>query len=131
MNLHQKQVLKFMKAFGQVCPDRPTVIPKIVRKLRYNLIKEELKELNDSENLIETADAIADLLYVVYGTAVAYGIDIAPIFDVVHKSNMTKMWNNSPRVRKTKEGKIMKSPSYIPPTAGIRSCIEEQIYTIK
>lgn len=57
------------------------------------LINEETSELYVNmlgDNLVGIADGIADLLYVVLGTAVEYGIDIEPIFNEVHRSNMTK-----------------------------------------
>ena len=61
--------------------------------IRLALIQEELAELAyawSEMNTVEVADAIADLLYVVYGTAVATGIEIDEVFAEVHASNMTK-----------------------------------------
>lgn len=61
--------------------------------LRYHLIKEEMEETLeaiDKGNLVETADGITDSIYVLLGTAVTCGIDIRPIWDLVHKANMEK-----------------------------------------
>ena len=62
-------------------------------KLRLDLIQEEVKELvqaiNDKD-MVEVVDALADILYVVYGAGSAFGINLDKAFDLVHKSNMTK-----------------------------------------
>lgn len=59
---------------------------------------------------VSAADAIADLLVVVYGAAVAWGIDIDPVFEEVMRSNMTKFIDGHKRA----DGKYMKGPSYEP-----------------
>lgn len=61
--------------------------------VRLALIQEELAELAyawSRTDIVEIADALADLLYTVYGTAVAIGIKIDAVFKEVHTSNMTK-----------------------------------------
>lgn len=79
---------------------------------RSHLINEEHGELmaawatRDVEKL---ADGLADLLYVVLGTAVAAGIDLAPILAEVHRSNMTKEPANGVRLHP------FKGPDYSPP----------------
>jgi len=139
----QEAVGVFMQKFGQDCPDKPTIPSFDIQKLRLELIDEERGELRAAlaaGNLIETADAIADLLYVVYGTAVACGIDIDKVFEEVHRSNMSKLWtmaelvalddkpefdiinpeviipdrNARQFVIKNASGKVIKSPSYSP-----------------
>ena len=64
--------------------------PNLVR-LRLELISEEFKELIDATNehdMVETIDALADILYVVYGAGASFGIDLDKAFDIVHRSNM-------------------------------------------
>lgn len=65
-------------------------------------------EITRPQNLIEIADGIADMEYVNTGTAVACGIDIQPIFDEVHRSNMSKFIDGIFR----EDGKYQKGPSY-------------------
>jgi predicted HAD superfamily Cof-like phosphohydrolase len=104
----------FMRAAKQDTPDFPTVPSQDVQDLRYSLISEELGELDmaqASEDPVEVADAIADLLVVVLGAAVAWGIDIEPVFEEVHRSNMTKFIDGHKRA----DGKWIKGPSYSPP----------------
>jgi predicted HAD superfamily Cof-like phosphohydrolase len=79
---------------------------------RLKLIREETDELEDAlehEELEESLDGIADLLYVVLGTAVEMGVDIEPIFREVHRSNMTKIGGH-----KREDGKWIKPKEYNP-----------------
>jgi predicted HAD superfamily Cof-like phosphohydrolase len=81
--------------------------------LRYRLMSEELHEFHgacESQNLVEAVDAIGDILYVTLGTAVAFGVEIRPIFDEIHRTNMQKEPGN---IRA--DGKIMKPEGWQPP----------------
>ena len=117
MNREHDDVFEFMVQCGQQNPENRliTALPSAeVQKLRMKLIREETAELQIAfiqNDLVEVADALADLLYVTYGAAVACGIDIEPIFDEVHKSNMTKFIDG----HKEPGGKWIKGPSYVPP----------------
>ncbi len=87
-------------------PDQPTLT------LRINLIQEEFDELKDAlahRDTTAVAKELADLLYVVYGTAVSCGIDMDPVFREVHRSNMSKVGGF-----KREDGKWVKPPSYSP-----------------
>lgn len=72
-------------------------------------------------DVIDIADALADLLYVVYGAAVTYGIDIGQVFDAVHRSNMSKFIDSYTR----SDGKLMKGPSWQPPN--IQAILDAQM----
>lgn len=93
-------------------PEAPTAdIPDWVRDLRMALLTEEVRELYDAAmrgDIVKIADGIADVAYVVVGTAVAYGIPFDAVFAEVHRSNMTKV--NTPA-----EAKLVKGPGYEPP----------------
>jgi predicted HAD superfamily Cof-like phosphohydrolase len=74
---------------------------------------EELSELEkamEEGDLVGIADGLADLLYVVYGTSVSYGIDVRPIFEEVHRTNMAKVGG---AVRE--DGKVLKPDGWLPP----------------
>lgn len=82
------------------------------KKLRIKLMTEELKETIealDVRDIYELSDGLADLLYVVFGTAVSYNIPIDEIFTEVHRSNMTKDGPNN------EYGKTLKGPNWEPP----------------
>lgn len=93
-------------------------------ELRQRLIDEELAELRAASHagdLIEIADALADLVYVAYGTAWVYGIDLDAVLDEVHRSNMTKLGADGRPVRRA-DGKILKGPQFTEPDiAGVLS----------
>ncbi|GIS24156.1 MAG: hypothetical protein CM15mP124_6360 [Alphaproteobacteria bacterium] len=111
------KVKEFMQKFKQEVKSKPSFPDDNIIKLRINLIKEELLELEEAlneKNIEETADALTDILYVTYGAGHAFGIDLDKCFDEVQKSNMSKLdkfgnpiYNN--------QGKVMKGPLYFKP----------------
>ncbi len=118
----QAMVDDFHRAFDIVVSPAPTVVDGRTRELRVKLIQEEfdeLKEALDSGDLPSIAKEMADLLYVVYGTAVSYGIDMDPVFREVHRSNMSKVGGY-----KREDGKWVKPASYSP--ARIEPILAEQ-----
>lgn len=98
----------------QDAPAMPTIPSIKVQELRAKLHYEEaVIELVDAfveGDIVKVADSIADALYVILGTAVACGIDIEPIFEEVHRSNMTKFIDGTFR----EDGKYVKGPNYQP-----------------
>jgi len=85
--------------------------------LRVDLIEEELNELKEAianEDLIEVADALADLLYVVYGAGGAFGINLDACFQEVHSSNMSKLGKDGKPIYR-EDGKVMKGPNFREP----------------
>ena len=117
-----EKVKTFMESFGQEVKDKPTVPPEDIIQLRLNLINEEFIELVNATQesttgdceLIDVADALADLLYVVYGAGHAFGIDLDKCFQEVHESNMSKLDNNGKPIYRV-DGKVLKSDTYRPP----------------
>ena len=124
MTEEQQMVREFHERFGAEMNDRPTWCGSDVHRLRVALIEEELAEFRnagEAEDLVEIADALADLLYVVYGAGVTYGIDLEPVFSEIHRSNMSK---GEPAVVRRPDGKILKGEHYRPPD--VRSIVAAQ-----
>ena len=101
-----------------VANEIPTLdVPTDVKALRCALIEEEAREFRDAldaDDIVEVADAIGDLLYVVYGAALTFGIPAREVFAEVHRSNMTKLGaDGEPLLRA--DGKMLKGPNYSPP----------------
>tara|TARA_B100000809_G_scaffold263011_2_gene315276 strand:+ start:735 stop:1118 length:384 start_codon:yes stop_codon:yes gene_type:complete len=87
--------------------------------LRFNLMDEENKEyLEAAQNndLIEVADALGDMLYILCGTIIAHGMQdkIEEIFDEIQRSNMSKLGNDREPIYR-EDGKVMKGPNYFKP----------------
>lgn len=113
-------VLEFHSKFDARVGNTPGLPDEDAIALRIRLIREELDELEKSiagRDVIDVADALADLLYVTYGTAIAFGIDIRPVFEEVNRANMTK---EGGRVRA--DGKILKPEGWMPPRIGDVLC---------
>ena len=107
----------FMKTFGQEVKMKPSFSSDKINKLRIDLIKEELDELQEAmknNDLLEVADALTDILYVTYGAGHAFGIDLDKCFDEVQNSNMSKLDENSKPIYND-SGKVMKGPNYFKP----------------
>ncbi len=106
-------VLEFHRRFGVRIGARPELPDEATIALRRSLIAEETAELDRAiadRDVVEVADALADLLYVVYGTAVSFGIDVRPVFAEVHRSNMTKVGGPT-----RADGKVLKPAGWQAP----------------
>lgn len=99
-----------------------------VELLIQNKSDELVQSMLDGD-LVGVADGLADVLYVVIGTAIAYGIDIQEVFDEVHRSNLSKtVWSEEEQrwlIEKDEFGKGIKPPTYSP--AEIEPIIDRQI----
>ena len=107
----------FMEAFGQDVNIEPTWPDFSTRELRLELIQEEVDELGEAmeqRDMVGIADALTDILYVVYGTGHSYGIDLDECFQEVHSSNMSKLGEDGKPIRRD-DGKILKGPNYFEP----------------
>ena len=112
-----EDVKKFMKTFGQIVREKAEFPDNKTMRLRYDLIKEELDELEhamETKNLKEVADALTDILYVTYGAGCAYGIDLDKCFKEVQRANMSKLGEDGKPIYNEK-GKVMKGPNYMEP----------------
>ena len=112
-----KDVKIFMEKFGQMVRTQPQFPDDKTMKLRLDLIKEELSELEEAmktKNLKEVADALTDILYVTYGAGYAYGIDLDQCFKEVQRANMSKLGEDGKPIYND-QGKVMKGPNYTKP----------------
>ena len=108
----QRMVAEFHRTFDIAEETVPTIPDEAIRSLRIRLIQEEFDELQEAlgqRDAVAVAKELADLLYVVYGTAVSCGIDMEPVFREVHRSNMSKVGGH-----KRADGKWVKPPTYSP-----------------
>ena len=112
-----EDVKKFMKTFGQKVINKPQFPDEKTMNLRFDLIKEELNELEQAmkeKDLKEIADALTDILYVTYGAGHAFGINLDKCFNEVQESNMSKLDQDDKPIF-NEHGKVMKGPNYFKP----------------
>lgn len=113
------QVSAFHRAFRlpvQRVPSLVGVSNELLR-LRERLLDEEAGEFalaSHRRDLIGMADALADVVYVAYGTAATLGLDLDLVLDEVHRANMSKL-DEEGRPILRHDGKVLKSPRYRPP----------------
>lgn len=143
MKYETEQVARFMRTFGQATPFEIGMPESSIRELRDRLHAEEFTETQNAKTPVEMIDGVIDLIYVALGTAVACGFngtEVSRAFDIIHNSNMSKLWTaeevqaaraadptiqidvkEAPGITLSKrfvvrrlDGKVLKSPSYIP-----------------
>lgn len=139
---HDTPVVEFHEAFQAPIAWEPVVPPEDRRKLRCRLLLEEivefcqasgflpwlhinaeskmsagLKSLPGPPDLVEAADALADIRYVTDGASLEWGIPLEKCLREVHRSNMSKL-DEAGRPILREDGKILKGPNYQPPMIG-------------
>lgn len=126
------QVREFHEVYGCDIADSPTVGTESLRALRHALIQEEVDELWDAlgapllceagavPSITGIADALGDIAYVVFGAALAFGIDLDAVVDEIHRSNLSKLGADGRPIYSDGTdgrpvGKVLKGPNYSPP----------------
>jgi predicted HAD superfamily Cof-like phosphohydrolase len=115
-----EKVRAFHDAFGIENADKPTAqLSKSDILLRYKLMREENEEyLEAAENgdIVEIADALGDMLYILCGTILKHGLEgkIADVFEEIQRSNMSKLDKDGKPIYR-EDGKVMKSELYFKP----------------
>lgn len=133
MNKQQSGVLEFHRAMGQPVGHRARALPAERIPVRVELIREEFEDelipALQAGDMVETADACIDLLYVTYGLLVEMGIDAETLFNEVQRSNMSKFGaDGKPIIAGPNdpdgvfEGRVKKGPNYFRPN--LRALLE-------
>lgn len=111
-------VAEFHQAFSLPARQVPgTDVGEGLARLRVALLEEEAGEFvaaSERGDLVGIADALADIVYVAYGTALTYGIDLDAVLREVHRSNMSKLGRDGKPILRD-DGKVIKSELYFPP----------------
>ena len=118
---HQINSVKiFHKVYNLSYKDSPVAdigIDKI--NLRFKLMEEENQEYLEAaknDDIVEVADALGDMLYILCGTIIEHGMQdkIEEVFDEIQKSNLSKLGNDGKPIYRN-DGKVMKGPNYFKP----------------
>lgn len=125
-NKMQRGVMAFHKAMGQPVVYEPRPLPAERKAVRIELIREEfideLLPALEADDMVETADACVDILYVTLGLLVEMGINAEVLFSEVQRSNMSKLGADGKAIIAGKddpdgifEGRVKKGPNYFRP----------------
>ena len=120
MKKRLEAVKEFHQAFGLGIKEEPVAdLGEAKNRLRFELMKEENEEYLEaanSGNLIEVADALGDMLYILCGTILEHGMQhkIEEVFEEIQKSNMSKLGTDGKPVYR-EDGKVLKGPNYFEP----------------
>jgi len=120
MKKYTSAVEQFHEAFGLDYTDRPTIaISEEIVKLRFNLMAEENQEYLEAAqagDMIEVADALGDMLYILCGTLITHGMQhkIVAVFQAIQQSNMSKLGADGKPIYR-EDGKVLKGPDYFKP----------------
>ena len=113
-------VHEFHIAFKLNIQNKPTInISEDRKKLRFELMKEENEEyLEAAQNndIVEVADALGDMLYILCGTIIEHGMQdkIEEVFNEIQRSNMSKLGEDGKPIYR-EDGKVLKGPNYFKP----------------
>lgn len=115
-----KSVHEFHSAFGLGINTLPTGdLGENKNLLRFNLMKEENEEYLEAvsnNDLVEIADALGDMLYILCGTIIEHGLQdkMEAVFDEIQRSNMSKLGEDGKPIYR-EDGKVLKGPNYFKP----------------
>ena len=113
-------VQEFHEAFKINVNQEPTLdLSDQIKELRFNLMKEENEEYLEAvqnNDLVEVADALGDMLYILCGTILTHGMQhkITEVFEEIQRSNMSKLGENGNPIF-IEDGKVMRGPNYFKP----------------
>jgi predicted HAD superfamily Cof-like phosphohydrolase len=115
-----KSVHEFHSAFGLGINTNPIGdLGENKNLLRYNLMKEENEEYLEAvtnNDIVEIADALGDMLYILCGTIIEHGLQdkMEAVFNEIQRSNMSKLGHDGKPIYR-EDGKVLKGPNYFKP----------------
>jgi len=117
-----EDVEDFHKVMGLPVLDKPQFPPQERIDLRVKLIAEEVEETLEAiykRDMVETADGLADIIYVCIGAALEFGIPLNDVWNEVQRSNMAKVDPLTGKVNKREDGKVLKPEGWTPPNIAL------------
>ncbi|RBA28314.1 pyrophosphohydrolase domain-containing protein [Flavobacterium tibetense] len=121
MQKQLKAVQLFHETYGLgVSNELKADLGNLKNELRFNLMKEENEEYLEAvqnNDIVEIADALGDMLYILCGTILEHGLQhkIEEVFDEIQRSNMSKLGEDGKPIYR-EDGKVMKGPNYFKPS---------------
>jgi len=121
---YTEQVREFTKACNDDLPNTPQKMTTEGIAFIRQMVNDEMDELEESQNVTEQADALVDAIYYICDFAVRNGINLDPLFDIVHGANMQKVVNG--KVIRRDDGKILKPEGWEDPAPKLNAEMARQ-----
>ena len=116
--MYVKKVREFSKACEGALPETPEKISEEKVEFICRMVNDELDELKEAKDISEQADALVDAIYYICDTAVRHGMNLDNVFEIVHRSNMTKVVDGKV-LKRASDGKVLKPKEFVDPKKGI------------
>ena len=118
-----------VKEFSDACqdgnnPKTPKLMSTEAIAFIREMVNDELDELEEAKDTIEQADALVDAIYYICDTAVRHGLNLDPLFSIVHRANMQKVVDG--KVIRREDGKILKPDGWQDPAPFLTEEMERQ-----
>jgi predicted HAD superfamily Cof-like phosphohydrolase len=134
MNREINKVLFWQSIFGRkghVVSKFPVIVSEELAKQRADFLYEEINEYleaNKNGDIVEVLDALCDILYFLFGMVVVHGLQkyFTVAFDIVHRSNMSKLDENGNVIIRETDGKVMKGKNYWKPREKLEKLLEHK-----
>lgn len=124
MTGYTTKVREFTKACNTALPDRPVLIEPSQVAFIKRMVNDELEELEEAGTVAEQADALVDAIYYLCNHAVKHGMNLDPVFAIVHQANMGKVVDG--KVIRREDGKILKPAGWQDPGPKIEAEMARQ-----
>ena len=111
--MYCKKVKQFTEACEGNLPSQPTLLTRKKIDFICEMVGDELDELKGAKEEWEQADALVDAIYYLCDTAIRHGMDLDPLFEIVHRANMQKVVDG--KVLRRDDGKILKPEGWQDP----------------
>ena len=121
---YTKSVREFTIACNSGIPETPVKMTQDQISFIREMINDELAELSDAKTVVEQADALVDAIYYLCDCAVKHGMNLDPLFHIVHAANMSKVVNG--KVLKRADGKVIKPAGWVDPNPALAAEIQRQ-----
>lgn len=108
-----RTVREFTVACNEGIPQKPQFMTQEQIKFIEKMVNDEMKELASATSVTEQADALVDAIYYLCDCAVKQGMNLDPLFEIVHAANMAKVVDG--KVLKRDDGKILKPEGWKDP----------------
>ena len=119
-------VKEFTSLQGLNLPTKPIFMNEEQTEFIQDMVESEMDELQDAKNVVDQVDALVDAMYYICDCAVKMGVNLDPIFQLVHDANMRKVTDG--KLNKDERGKVQKPEGWYGPEDEIRKELSKQMY---